>query len=627
MKTESSNHLFETIRPSIINNRMLREPQIEAWLAAKHHFSKSNQPALIQMPVGCGKSGLISMLPFGIAQRRVLIVAPNLTIRDALFASVDCGNNDCFFRKRKVAAMRVNGPFAAIIDGRNANLADCHESHFVVANIQQIAQAGNRWLAELPSDFFDMVIFDEGHHNAAKSWQRLLEHFPEAKFVSLTATPFRSDGKEVVGKSIYHYSLLRSMQRGYIKMLEASHVAPSELAFTFGDTQETATLEEILTLREEVWFSRGVALAEACNQSIVDESLRALERIRTSGTKQQIIAAACSVEHAEAITGLYQLRGYNAATIHSRQAKATQRNVLQRLKRGDLDVIIQVQMLGEGFDHPPLSVAAVFRPFRTLSPYVQFAGRIMRVLTQNNPLAPENRGVIVTHVGLNTDRHWDQFKSLDHQDQSLLSGLLCGTPYNKDKSEPSTQSDDQHNDPSSRFFVPEMLVEWEMLLEEAGEATPFAEAVNEAEVAESEATAPPLEVLPIGKPARIVRAIAGPQQRRREARSSLSNGVNSAVGKTLTAANLYGNGRQVARMFPRFRHLDNWSALRFWIYVELGKVTGRGRVKSEQWSLADIEKALDKLPDLTEEISTAILAKSGGVRGSGRVPCRPFGES
>ena len=47
-------------------------------------------------------------------------------------------------------------------------------------------------------------------------------------------------------------------------------------------------------------------------------------------------------------------------------------------------------MLGEGFDHPKLSVAAIFRPFRTLAPYIQFVGRIMRVVVQNDPTHPDN---------------------------------------------------------------------------------------------------------------------------------------------------------------------------------------------------------------------------------------------
>ena len=63
----------------------------------------------------------------------------------------------------------------------------------------------------------------------------------------------------------------------------------------------------------------------------------------------------------------------------------SRRQSLASLRNGTLDCIIQVQMLGEGFDHPKLSVAAIFRPFRTLAPYIQFVGRIMRVVVQNDP--------------------------------------------------------------------------------------------------------------------------------------------------------------------------------------------------------------------------------------------------
>jgi hypothetical protein len=61
-------------------------------------------------------------------------------------------------------------------------------------------------------------------------------------------------------------------------------------------------------------------------------------------------------------------------------------------------------MLGEGFDQPKVSVAAVFRPFRTLAPYIQFVGRIMRVVVQNDPTHPDNVGHIVTHLELRAGR-------------------------------------------------------------------------------------------------------------------------------------------------------------------------------------------------------------------------------
>ena len=78
-------------------------------------------------------------------------------------------------------------------------------------------------------------------------------------------------------------------------------------------------------------------------------------------------------------------------------------------------------MLGEGFDHPALSVAAIFRPYRSLAPYIQFVGRIMRVIHQNEPDHPDNRGVIVTHVGLNNEGRWQDFRELDLDDQDLVA--------------------------------------------------------------------------------------------------------------------------------------------------------------------------------------------------------------
>ena len=51
-------------------------------------------------------------------------------------------------------------------------------------------------------------------------------------------------------------------------------------------------------MKEEEWFSRGVALAEPCNEHIVDNSLEKLEELRQTGTRHQLIAVACSINHA-----------------------------------------------------------------------------------------------------------------------------------------------------------------------------------------------------------------------------------------------------------------------------------------------------------------------------------------
>lgn len=69
--------------------------------------------------------------------------------------------------------------------------------------------------------------------------------------------------------------------------------------------------------------------------------------------------------------------------------------VLKKLKAHELDVIVQVRKLTEGFDHPYLSVAAVFSVFANLSPFIQFVGRIMRVIRQDAPRSMINQGIVV----------------------------------------------------------------------------------------------------------------------------------------------------------------------------------------------------------------------------------------
>ena len=75
------NEFFMFAESSIESNDLLRDPQREGHAAAQDFFESEGKKAIMQLPVGCGKSGLISVLPFGISKGRVLVIAPNLTIR------------------------------------------------------------------------------------------------------------------------------------------------------------------------------------------------------------------------------------------------------------------------------------------------------------------------------------------------------------------------------------------------------------------------------------------------------------------------------------------------------------------------------------------------------------------
>jgi superfamily II DNA or RNA helicase len=98
--------------------------------------------------------------------------------------------------------------------------------------------------------------------------------------------------------------------------------------------------------------------------------------------------------------------------------------VFTRLENHELDVIVQVRKLGEGFDHPYLSVAAVFSIFSNLSPFVQFVGRIMRVIVQNSPGHLLNQGTVVFHSGANIARRWEDFQQYSEADREYFDQLL-----------------------------------------------------------------------------------------------------------------------------------------------------------------------------------------------------------
>jgi excisionase family DNA binding protein len=419
---------FQGLDYKIEGNENLREPQREGYLKTSEFFHAGKNRAILQIPVGCGKTGLTSLLPLGIANGRALVIAPNLTIKNGLYEAMDVTNRQkCFWRKSKVipSEQLVAGPLATTLDTGNLSVAT--QSHIVITNVQQLATNVDKWLMQFPEDFFDMIIVDEAHHSAAKSWQRVIDRFAAAKVVLLTATPFRSDRQELDGELIYRYPFRSATLKGYIKRLKASYVAPSQIELGFSDAGgRTYNLDEVLKLKEEDWFSRGVALAQLCNQHIVESSLEKLEELRQTGTQHQLIAVACSINHARQVRSLYEERGFTAEVIHSKQSPDEQAGILASLRNGTLDCIIQVQMLGEGFDHPKLSVAAIFRPFRSLAPYIQFVGRIMRVVVQNDATHPDNVGHIVTHLGMNLDQRLKEFKDFENDDQSFWDKVIGG---------------------------------------------------------------------------------------------------------------------------------------------------------------------------------------------------------
>lgn len=418
---------FETRRAAVGGNLLVREPQREAYAAIERFVDEAGREAGVVLPVGCGKSGTIAISPFAFKSNRTLVVAPNLNIANQLLKDFDPANPEMFYQKAKV----IDAPYPEPVEirGRTTNRSDLDSADVVATNIQQLQGEDNRWLQDLPADYFDLILFDEGHHNVALSWDMLKAKFPAARIVNFSATPMRSDGQLMAGRIIYSYPVARAIRAGYVKRLKAVVLNPKTLRYVRReDGQEIeVTLDEVRRLGEDdADFRRSIVSSEATMTTIVDASIRELDRLRNeSGDKNlKIIASALNFTHCAEIVKAYRARGRRADYVHSLEAGKANERVLKKLENNELDVIVQVRKLGEGFDHPHLAVAAIFSIFANLSPFVQFVGRIMRVVKQNAPYDPVNRGVVVFHAGANVAKRWTDFQSYTAADQEFFDALL-----------------------------------------------------------------------------------------------------------------------------------------------------------------------------------------------------------
>lgn len=399
----------------INGNKKLRLPQREAYIAAVEYFSNEfNKEALIILPTGTGKSGLISILPYGISEGRVLVITPGIITKKSVIKTLHplednfWTNYDIIFDPEDLPVVEEYEPGMLY-----SSLEKCN---FVIANIHKLYKdSPNSLLSIVDSDFFDMIIIDEAHHSAANSWKDALEYFAKAKKVHLTGTPYRGDDLPIPGEPIHNTSLATAMSLKLVKWLRKSTVNSKEMYFYIPNDSHEYTKDEVVNIKDIDWVRRSVALSKECSELVIEESIQKLKELKelSPNVPHKILAVACSIAHANDVATWYKEKGYSVVIVHSDLQEETINNNLQKIENHECNVVVSVNMLMEGYDHRYLTVLAIFRPYKSMNAFAQIIGRVLRVIPEEEitDYAIDNNAYVVYHQETGLDSLWKIFQA------------------------------------------------------------------------------------------------------------------------------------------------------------------------------------------------------------------------
>ena len=231
-----------------------------------------------------------------------------------------------------------------------------------------------------------MIVIDEAHHALAKTYKEMWERFPKAKFLGLTATPCRLNGKgftDLFDVLVQSWSVPEFISKGRLATYDFVSIK------TDGVTQR---LIDSLQKRGADGDYQNKEMDMLLNKKPSIERLyRSLEEF---GKDRKGIVYAINISHAQKITKLYQEHGVKAIAIDSKTPAMERQQDIEAFKKGDIQVLVNVDIFSEGFDCPDMEFVQLARPTLSLAKYLQMVGRGLRVAKG------KKNCVIIDNVGL-----------------------------------------------------------------------------------------------------------------------------------------------------------------------------------------------------------------------------------
>lgn len=421
--------VFEATNANILGNSKLYQAQVDAYNAVTTYYEQfpefEKREVMVVMPTGSGKTGLMSILPFANCKGKVLLITPGKIVRRTVFEEFDTLFNpqNSFLYKHNVILKADDLPKTLLYQGFKKDseqekaiaLSKLKEADIVITNIHRINSSSEEvnLMKLVSSDFFDMIIIDEAHHVAAPMWQEALAYFKASKIIKLTATPFRADKLEITNNPldpIYEYTLGEAIKDGLLKDVIKEVEIPGELEFIHNETGQRLTLEEAKKKLNNDWINKSVALSEVCSKQIIEQTKKVLMDKRKSYPNHRVLAITCNDEHAQSICKWFNNAGMSATYVSTNSNNERENEVrLSDFAQGKYDVMVSIQMLGEGYNNPDISIISIFRPFKSLTPYAQAIGRGLRKIP-NAKSALDNFCNVIYHKELGLEKLWEYYK-------------------------------------------------------------------------------------------------------------------------------------------------------------------------------------------------------------------------
>lgn len=368
----------------------LRPYQHEAIESVQKSWNRGRKAPLVVLPTGAGKT----------------VVAAQLM---KLFRE-DRGYRCIFLAHRKELLSQTRDKIRVAGGGMRTGIVQGSKNEIgshvdvTIASIQTLGgKSGKRLEEVLNTGRFDLVILDEAHHAVSAQWIRVIEAIrqrnPQVRMMGMTATPGRSDGlalDTVFDEVCFERNAFDLIRNGFL-------VPPKGFRVNLD-----LDLDKIKTENGDYAHKQ---LSKLMNQPRVHEAI--VRAWMEFGHNRKTIVFAVDVQHATDLAENFREAGY-ATDVVSGATKPKDRDAIyERFSSGETKLLLNCEVLTEGFDDPSIECVLFARPTQSQALYVQMMGRGLR------PWPGKTECLIVDCVGNSAKHRPVQLASLAGFDPNL----------------------------------------------------------------------------------------------------------------------------------------------------------------------------------------------------------------